>query len=108
MHFLASNNAVKYKALLHGLMIATALGIHRLKVIRDTLLIINQATKEWSYLYEKMMVYCQELHKLENNFDGLKCLHILRGRNEVTDELAKLSSSRVVIPLGVSCRSSMS
>jgi ribonuclease HI len=27
MHFLASNNAAKYEALLHGLRIATALGI---------------------------------------------------------------------------------
>jgi ribonuclease HI len=27
MHFLASNNAVEYEALLHGLRIATALGI---------------------------------------------------------------------------------
>jgi hypothetical protein len=28
MHFLASNNAAKYEPLLHGLRIATALGIH--------------------------------------------------------------------------------
>jgi hypothetical protein len=28
MHFLASNNTTKYEALLHGLMIASALGIH--------------------------------------------------------------------------------
>jgi hypothetical protein len=35
-----------------------------------------------------MLLRCQELHKLENNFDGLEYLHILRGKNEVTDELA--------------------
>jgi ribonuclease HI len=28
MHFLASNNAAKYEALLHGLRITAALGIH--------------------------------------------------------------------------------
>jgi hypothetical protein len=32
MHFLASNNVAEYEALLHGLRIATALGIHRLNV----------------------------------------------------------------------------
>jgi hypothetical protein len=48
-----------------------------------------------------MMIYYQELRKLENNFDGLEYLHILQGRNEVTDELAKLSSSRTVVPPGV-------
>jgi hypothetical protein len=48
-----------------------------------------------------MMLYCQELHKLENNFDGLEYLHILRGKNEIMDELAKLSSSQAMVPLGV-------
>jgi ribonuclease HI len=33
MHFLASNNAAEYEALLHSLRIATALSIHRLKVL---------------------------------------------------------------------------
>jgi ribonuclease HI len=33
MHFLASNNAAGYEALFHGLRIATALGIHRLRVL---------------------------------------------------------------------------
>jgi hypothetical protein len=47
IHFLASNNAAEYEALLHGLRIATALGIGRLKVLGDSLLIVNQANKEW-------------------------------------------------------------
>jgi ribonuclease HI len=93
MHFLASNNAVEYEALLHDLRIVTALGIHRLKVLRDLMLIVNQANKEWSCLDDKMLLYCQELCKLENNFDGLEYLHILQGKNEVADELAKLGSS---------------
>jgi hypothetical protein len=58
MHFLASNNAVEYEALLHGLRIATALGIHRLKVLGDSMLVINQASKEWSCLDDKMLLYC--------------------------------------------------
>jgi ribonuclease HI len=93
MHFLASNNAAEYEALLHGLRIVTALGIHRLKVLRDLMLIVSQANKEWSCLDDKMLLYCQELYKLENNFDGLEYLHILQGKNEVADELAKLGSS---------------
>jgi hypothetical protein len=35
--------------------------------------------KEWSCLDEKMMMYFQELRNLENNFDDLEYLHILRG-----------------------------
>jgi hypothetical protein len=48
-----------------------------------------------------MLLYCKELYKLENNFDGLKYLHILRAKNEITDELAKLGSSRAMVPTGV-------
>jgi ribonuclease HI len=80
MHFLASNNAVEYETLFHGLRIATTLGIRRLQVLGDSLLVVNQANKEWSCLDDKMLLYCQELRKLENNFDGLKYLHILRGK----------------------------
>jgi hypothetical protein len=65
------------------------------------MLINNQANKEWSCLDDNMQLYCQELHKLENNFDGLKYLHILRGYNEVTDELAKLGSSQAMVLSGV-------
>jgi ribonuclease HI len=43
--FLASNNATEYEALLHGLRIAIALNIRRLRVLGASLLIINQPTK---------------------------------------------------------------
>jgi ribonuclease HI len=77
------------------------LGICRLKVLGDSLLIVNQANKEWSYLDDKMMLYCQELHKFQSNFDGLEYLHILRGKNELMDELAKLGSDQAMVPTGV-------
>jgi ribonuclease HI len=101
MHLPASNNAVEYEALLHDLRITMALGIRRLKVLEDSLLVVDQANKEWSCLDDKMLLYCQELCKLENNFDGLEYLRILRGKNEFTDELAKLGSSRATVPTGV-------
>jgi ribonuclease HI len=77
MHFPASNNAAEYETLLHGLRTATALGISRLKVLEDSLLVVNQANKEWSCLDDKMLLYYQELRKLENNFNGLEYMHIL-------------------------------
>jgi ribonuclease HI len=80
MHFPASNNAAKYEALLHGLRIAATLDIYQLKVLGYSLLIVNQANKEWPCLDDKMLLYCYELRKLENNFDGLEYLHILRGK----------------------------
>jgi hypothetical protein len=41
------------------------------------MLVVNQANKEWSYLDDKMKLHCQELRKLENNFDGLEYMHIM-------------------------------
>jgi ribonuclease HI len=54
MHFPASNNAAEYEALLHGLRIAMALDIRRLKVLGDSMLVVNQANKEWSCLDDKI------------------------------------------------------
>jgi hypothetical protein len=48
-----------------------------------------------------MLLYYQELHQLENNFDSLEYMHILRGKNEVTDEFAKIGSHRAMVPTGV-------
>jgi ribonuclease HI len=78
-----------------------ALGICRLKVLGDSLLVVNKANKEWSCLDAKMLLYCQELRKLENNFDGLEYLHMLRGKNKIADELAKLGSSQAMVPTWV-------
>jgi hypothetical protein len=75
-----------------------ALSIHRLMVLGDSMLVINQANKEWSCLDDKMLLYCHELHKLENNFDGLEYMHIMRGKNVIADELAKFGSSQAVVP----------
>jgi hypothetical protein len=58
MHFATSNNATEYEALFHGLWIATALGIHRLRVLGDSLLIVKHANKEWSCLDDKILLYC--------------------------------------------------
>jgi hypothetical protein len=35
---------------------------------------------------------------LKKHFNGLEYLHILRGKNEITDELVKLGSSRAMVP----------
>jgi hypothetical protein len=39
--------------------------------------------------------------QVRNNFDGLEYLHMLRGKNEVADELAKLGSYQAMVPKGV-------
>ena len=44
--FLASNNAAEYKALIHGLSIIVSLGIKKLMVYGDSLVVISQINKD--------------------------------------------------------------
>jgi hypothetical protein len=52
--FPASNNAVEYEALVHGLNIAISLGIKRLMLYGDSLVVISQINKEWDCSNDSM------------------------------------------------------
>jgi ribonuclease HI len=52
--FSASNNTAEYEALIHGLNIAISLGIKRLMVYGDSLVVISQINKEWDYSNDSM------------------------------------------------------
>jgi ribonuclease HI len=99
--FPASNNAAEYEALIHGLNSAISLGIKRLMVYGDSLVVISQINKEWDCSSDSMGKYCTVVRKLENKFEGLEFHHVERDRNTTTDVLSKLGSSRTQVPPGV-------
>ena len=68
LHFLASNNAAEYEALINGLHIAIELGATWLYVHGDSKLVIDQVMKESSCKSPLMTAYCQEVRKLEYKF----------------------------------------
>ena len=68
LHFLASNNAVEYEALINGLRIAIELDATWPYVHGDSELVVNQVMKESSYKSPLMAAYCQEVRKLEDKF----------------------------------------
>jgi hypothetical protein len=49
---------------------------------------INQVNKEWTCNEDKMMAYCYKTLKLEDKFDGIEFLCILRAINKEADVLA--------------------
>ena len=69
-----------------------------LMVYGDSVLVINQANKDWSYSSEKMDAYYTEIRKLEGKFYGIKYHHVVRDQNQLTDHLSKIGSSRAAIP----------
>jgi len=46
----------------------------------------------------KMEAYCKEVHRLEDKFHGLELVHIARRYNEAADKLAKIASTRGMVP----------
>ena len=68
LHFLASNNAVEYKALINGLRIAIELSATWLYIRSDSELVIDQVMKESSCKSPLMVVYYQEVRKLKDKF----------------------------------------
>ena len=96
-----SNNEAEYEALLHGLCLAVFLGIKRLLVYGDSLLVVQQVNKEWDCNKEAMDAYVQEVRKLENKFSGLEIHHVIRDHNIGADVLCKLGSARSQVPAGV-------
>jgi ribonuclease HI len=99
--FSASNNAAEYETLIHGLNIAISLGIKRLMVYGDSLVVISQINKEWDCSNDSMGKYCTAVRKLEDKFEGLEFHHVERDRNAAADALSKLGSSRTQVPPGV-------
>jgi ribonuclease HI len=88
--FPASNNAAEYEALVHGLGIVVSLGIKRLMVYGDSLVVISQINKDWDCSTDSMGKYCAAVRK----FEGLEFHHVERDRNTAADVLSKLGSSR--------------
>ena len=101
LHFPASNNKAEYEALVNGLHITIELGIRRLDIQGDSQLVIDQVMKESSCHNPKMATYCQDVHKLEDKFEGLELNHIPRWLNEAADGLAKMVLGREPVPAGV-------
>ena len=91
--FKVSNNEAEYEALLHGLRLAVSLGIKRLLVYVDSLLVVQQVNKEWDINKDTMDAYVEEIRKLENKFSGLEIDHVDRDNNVGSDILSKLGST---------------
>jgi ribonuclease HI len=89
-----SNNEAEYEALLHGLRLAISLGIKRILVYGNSLLIVQQVNKEWDCNKETMDAYVQEVRKLENKFSSLVVHHVVREHNVGSDILSKQGSTR--------------
>jgi hypothetical protein len=77
--------------------LAVSLGIKRLLVYSDFLLVVQQVNKEWDVNKDTMDAYVAEIRKLENKFSGLEIHHVIRD-NMRADVFSKRGSNRANIP----------
>jgi ribonuclease HI len=82
LHFLVSNNAAEYEALINNLRIAVELGIKRLEIRGDSELVVDQIMKDKNCVNPKMAAYCQAIRDLEGKFHNLELHHVLRDYNK--------------------------
>jgi ribonuclease HI len=101
IHYKASNNGVKYEALINGLRIVVSLGIKRLIAYNDSKVVIDQVNKACDVKKETMNAYCAEVRKLEDHFKGLEFHHVSHENNVAADVLSKLGSKHALVPASV-------
>jgi ribonuclease HI len=94
----ASNNEAEYEALLHGMKMAKACGATRLKIFRDSNLVVQQVMNRCDTINDNMMAYKNLYHYLEGIFDGCEVSHVSRNNNEEADTLANIGSQCLPVP----------
>jgi ribonuclease HI len=104
LHFPALNNMAEYEALLCGLKIAIEIGVKRLNMRGDPQLVIDQVMKNASCHDDKIEAYYKAVRALEDKFYGIELNHVPRRYNKEADELAKIASWRITVPLNVFAR----
>ncbi|KAK1625856.1 hypothetical protein QYE76_000171 [Lolium multiflorum] len=97
----ASNNEAEYEALIHGMKMAKACGMTRLKIFGDSQLVAQQVMNKCDAVNDSMIAYKEVYNELEKLFDGCEVNHISRLSNDEADVLANISSQCLPIPPGV-------
>jgi ribonuclease HI len=69
---LAYNNEGEYEALLHGMRMAKACGATRLKIFRDSNLVVQQVMNHCDAVSDNMTAYRNLYYYLEGTFDECK------------------------------------
>ena len=83
---------------MHGLQMATSMGIQRLELRGDSNLAISQINRDFNAKDPKMVTYRNAVLKISARFEGLKFHHVDQESNQATDVLARMGAKRDPIP----------
>ncbi|XP_028091525.1 uncharacterized protein LOC114291845 [Camellia sinensis] len=89
----ASNNELEYETLIAGLRLARDIGVSHIWVFSDSLLIVEQITREFDAKKDTMRAYRDITLPLVLLFNTFNIKHISRAKNSKADEMAQLASA---------------
>jgi ribonuclease HI len=87
-----SNNIAEYEGLLAGLRSSISLGIKSITIKGDSQFIVNFSNKAYKPKDPHMIIYLEEVCKLEKHFLGMEMEYIPHSENQEADDIAKRAS----------------
>lgn len=90
----STNNVAEYTGLIIGLKEAITLGIKRLMVEGDSMLVIKQMNGEYKVKSTNLIDLYNEANDLSKKFENIYFKHIYREHNKRADELSNLAISK--------------
>ncbi|XP_026450727.1 uncharacterized protein LOC113350831 [Papaver somniferum] len=91
--FQASNNEAEYEAAIIGLKAVKQLDANNVKLVTDSMLVVNQFLGTYRAKEERMTLYLDHMRELANEFDQFSIGQRPRLENRHADALAYLSST---------------
>lgn len=92
MDFQCTNNQAEYEALIQGLQLLKAAGIHKVSVWGDSLLIIQQVKGEYQCKDPILAQYCGVTQNFSRTFEWIAFHHVYREENKGANYLAQIAS----------------
>ncbi|MCO5588903.1 hypothetical protein L7F22_042864 [Adiantum nelumboides] len=92
-----SNNEAEYVALALGLEWCVSMGIKRLNVFGDALLLIKQVHGTWACRNQSLVPRLRRVKELMKRFEAIQLYHVPRKENQEADALASVQLQEVIV-----------
>ncbi|MCO5552515.1 hypothetical protein L7F22_006027 [Adiantum nelumboides] len=92
-----SNNEAEYAALALGLEWCVSMGIKRLNVFGDALLLIKQVHGTWACRNQSLVPRLRRVKELMKRFEAIQLYHVPRKGNQEADALANEQLQEVIV-----------
>jgi ribonuclease HI len=93
---MCTNNQAEYAGLILGLQQAKILGIKHLKILGDSLLVINQMKRVYNCKSINLLHLYEKAKELETYFDKIEYEHVFRNKNKRADQLSNIALDKYI------------